>query len=58
VEGTAGFAGLPDVFVRAYLERSLRDSVLPTIASVPSVEAARATESAADAIGWTSGLRE
>jgi hypothetical protein len=44
LRGTAVLAGLPDVFIRAHLERSLRDSVWPTIASVPSVEAARATE--------------
>lgn len=43
MRGTAVRAGWPDVFVRAYLERSLRDSVWPTIASVPSVEAARTT---------------
>jgi hypothetical protein len=44
LRGTAVRAGWPDVFVRAQLERSLRDSVWPTIASVPSVKAARATE--------------
>jgi len=44
LRGTAVRAGLPDVFVRAHLERSLRDSVFPTIASVPRLEAARATE--------------
>ena len=44
LRGTAVRAGLPDVFFRAYLERLLRDSVFPTIASVPRLEAARATE--------------
>lgn len=44
VRGEAVVAGWPDVFIRAHLERSLRDSICPTIASVPSVEAARATE--------------
>jgi hypothetical protein len=44
LRGAAVRAGLPDVFVRAHLERSLRDSVFPTIASVPRPEAARATE--------------
>jgi hypothetical protein len=44
LRGTAVRAGLPDVFFRAYLERLLRDSVFPTIASVLRLEAARATE--------------
>ena len=33
MRGEAVVAGWPDVFIRAHLERSLPDSVLPTIAS-------------------------
>jgi hypothetical protein len=58
LRGTAVRAGLPDVFFRAYLERLLRDSVFPTIASVPRLEAARATEVSINAIGWAFSLRE
>jgi hypothetical protein len=51
-------AGLPDVFARAHLEHSLRDSVFPTIASVPSERPHARPKPAADGIGRAFSLRE
>jgi hypothetical protein len=58
LRGTAVRAGLPDVFFRAYLERLLRDSVFPTIASVPSERPHARPKPVADGIGRASSLRE